>query len=101
MIPGNTGEGPHPESFPDVAHAMESTISKAAKKAEEQAAKPRRRRRRKKGAVSAEVTIVRVDPAVWEAALARAAHVRNIQVVNEGEVIVWNHGPPWPGQTGV
>jgi len=39
---------------------------------------------------------IKVRRDVWERALELAADPRFIQIINEEEVIVWNHAPPWP-----
>lgn len=85
-----------PSDFAEVAHAREATIAKAAEQAERNTRRPPRWRDRNPGAIDTSLTIVQVEPAIWEVALRLAHHPRNIQILNEGEVIVWNHGPPWP-----
>lgn len=86
------------EKLPKVVRVHETTVQKAAREP------PKRRRRRsprKDGAVEATLTTVTVRRDVWAEARRLAKHPSHIQIINEREVIVWNHGPPWPTMTGV
>lgn len=91
--PGEQGD-----RFADVAHALEHTINKAARQADERKTDRARRWRDRPGAVDTSLTVVRVEPSIWAVALTIAEHPRNIQIINETEVVVWNHGPPWPDE---
>lgn len=85
------------QRFPETARPDEKTVQKVAAGAARES--PPRRRRQKRQSKAPELTSTRVDPRVWRTALGLAAHPRNIQIVSETEVIVWNHEAPWPTGT--
>lgn len=81
--------------LPEVATPSEKTVQQIAA-AGAQGGRTRRRQW-KRGSIQAELDYsIKVRPDVWARALELAEDPRCIQIVNEVEVIVWNHGPPWP-----
>lgn len=78
----------------DVARVDEKTVQKVAR-GEKVRPRTRKHRPERRGPPLA-VTAVKVDPEVWDTAKGLTHDPRCIQIVSEEEVIVWNHGPPWP-----
>lgn len=82
--------------FPDVSSLHETAVQAVAR-GEVQMPKVRRARRHRES-----VRKVQVDQDVWREALLivqqRGFTPRHIQVVNEKQVVVWNHPSPWPSQ---
>lgn len=78
--------------LPETASLSEPTVQKIAR----EPPTPDRRWSKSRGSISGEVTYIRVRMEVWSKARDLAVHPSHIQVLNSGEVIVWNHGPPWP-----
>ena len=76
---------------PEVARLSEATVQKVAAG---EVTTPRQRS--KAGAIVGELTVTTVRRDVWERAVALASDKRNIQIISAEEVVVWNHGPPWP-----
>lgn len=82
--------------LPEVTTPSEKTVQQIAASGTGRG-RTRRRTWRKKGAVSARLDYhISVRNDVWEEACSLTEDPRNIQIVNDEEVIVWNHGPPWP-----
>ena len=80
--------------LPDVARVHEKTVQEVARG--EKVAPPRTRKHRPERRGPPAITAIRVDPEVWDTAKGLTHDPRCIQIVSEEEVIVWNHGPPWP-----
>lgn len=83
------------QQFSDSARPDEKTVQKVARGEVPSAVTPRKQRRREHP-VSTEVTATRVNPWVWVVALSIATDPKHIQIRSSEEVVVWNHGPPWP-----
>lgn len=81
--------------LPEVARVDERTVQAVARG---EKMPPRGRRWPRRGPPgSGPVSSLRVNPDVWRTARELAGDdPRCIQIVSEEEVIVWNHGPPWP-----
>lgn len=80
--------------LPEVARVDEKTVQKVAR-GEKMPPRPPRHRWPGRGPPR-DLTSIRVDPEVWKAARGLTQDPRCIQIVSAEEVIVWNHGPPWP-----
>jgi len=79
-----------------IVRLHESTVQKAAASGAHRG-RARRKPSATSGGIEAELTYqIKVRRDVWERALELAADPRFIQIINEEEVIVWNHAPPWP-----